>query len=157
VTSTLNSTELHIDKPLQTILRAAVGAMVPEQLELALPGADDPLIFADIVASVGPRHREISAVLAALQHSALAQWQRAFEQLDSSQQLQLVNLLRESMPEPMWSLIALIFECYYRDDRVMDSLQMDKRPAFPQGFEVEAGDWSLLDPVKKRAPFYRQV
>jgi len=49
------------------------------------------------------------------------------------------------------------FECYYRDERVMQSLNMDNRPAFPQGYEVEQGDWSLLDPVKKRAPFYRQV
>ncbi|MGH7054344.1 MAG: hypothetical protein ACREFK_16060 [Stellaceae bacterium] len=32
----------------------------------------------------------------------------------------------------------------------MRSLGMEPRPPYPKGFEVESGDWSLLDPV--RAP-----
>jgi hypothetical protein len=48
-------------------------------------------------------------------------------------------------------------QCYYRDDRVMRSLGMEVRPPFPQGFEVERGDWSLLDPVRSRPPLYRRA
>jgi hypothetical protein len=100
----------------------------------------------------------------ALQQGTERQWQRAFEQLDSPRQL---ALLQQSMPEPVGSLISLSLECYYRDYGIMgsvgmgsvgmDSVGMDERPAFPQGFELEAKDWPLLDPVKKRAPFYRRV
>jgi hypothetical protein len=39
----------------------------------------------------------------------------------------------------------------------MRSLGMEPRPPFPTGHEVEQGDWSLLDPVRKRAKFYRDV
>ena len=53
-------------------------------------------------------------------------------------------------------LESLILQCCYRDDRIMRSLGMEVRPPFPDGYEVEAGDWSLLDPVRRRAPFYRQ-
>lgn len=53
-------------------------------------------------------------------------------------------------------LVSLILQCCYRDDRIMRSLGMEVRPPFPDGYEVEAGDWSLLDPVRRRAPFYRQ-
>jgi hypothetical protein len=33
---------------------------------------------------------------------------------------------------------------------------MEARPPFPQGFSVEQGDWSLLDPVRARAPMWRR-
>ena len=55
------------------------------------------------------------------------------------------------------TLVSIIAQCYYRDDRVMRSLEMEPRSPFPQGFEVEQGDWSLLDPVKRRGRIYRQV
>ena len=45
----------------------------------------------------------------------------------------------------------------YRDDRVLRSLGMEPRPPFPKGFEVEQGDWSLLEPVKRRGKLYREV
>jgi len=155
VNSTLNSAQLHFNNLQQQILRAAVNTIVPADSELNVPGAGDTLIFADIVASIGARHSEINTALTALHETSVQQWQLAFEQLNSVQQLQLVHECQQAMPEQIWSLISVTFECYYRDDRVMQSLDMDARPAFPQGFEVDQGDWSLLDPVKKRAPFYR--
>ena len=39
----------------------------------------------------------------------------------------------------------------------MAALGQEARPPFPKGHTVEQGDWSLLDPVKKRPPFYRRV
>jgi len=40
---------------------------------------------------------------------------------------------------------------------VAGSLGQEPRPPFPKGHVVEQGDWSLLDPVKARKPFYRRV
>ena len=55
-------------------------------------------------------------------------------------------------------LIAnLTVQGYYRDDRVMLSLGMEPRPPHPDGYEVEQGDWSLLDPVRQRDEFYRRT
>ena len=65
--------------------------------------------------------------------------------------------LRESGGESLMYLSRIILQCYYRDDRVMRSLGLEPRPPFPKGFEVEQGDWSLLDPVRARPKFYREV
>ena len=54
-------------------------------------------------------------------------------------------------------LTRIVLQCYYRDDRVMRSLDMEVRPPFPKGFEVEQGDWSLLDPVRARPKLFRDV
>jgi hypothetical protein len=39
----------------------------------------------------------------------------------------------------------------------MRSLGMEVRAPFPKGFEVEQGDWLLLDPVRARAAFHRRT
>ena len=52
-------------------------------------------------------------------------------------------------------LHRVIPQCYHRDDRVMRAFGMEPRPPFPKGFEVEQGDWSLLDPVRARPKLYR--
>jgi len=50
------------------------------------------------------------------------------------------------------TLIRVVLQCYYRDDRVLRSLGLELRAPFPKGYTLEQGDWSLLDPVKAR-PF----
>ena len=62
---------------------------------------------------------------------------------------------RETGGAPLAALVRVVLLCYYRDDRVMGSLGLEPRPPFPKGHVVEQGDWSLLDPVRKRAPMFR--
>ena len=50
---------------------------------------------------------------------------------------------------------AVTARCYYRDDRVMASIGIEVRPPFPEGYAVEEGDLSLLDPVRARGPIWR--
>jgi hypothetical protein len=54
------------------------------------------------------------------------------------------------------TLSRVILQCYYRDDRVVRSVGLEPRPPFPQGHVLEDGDWSLLDLVRSRAPFWRR-
>ena len=67
------------------------------------------------------------------------------------------NALRAEGGVTLAALTRVILLCYYRDDRVMRSLGQEPRPPFPRGHVVEQGDWSLLDPVRKRSPMYRVV
>jgi len=50
----------------------------------------------------------------------------------------------------------VVLQCYYRDDRVLRSLGLELRAPFPNGYTLEQGDWSLLDPVKARPPMLRR-
>ena len=65
--------------------------------------------------------------------------------------------MRDESPGLALLLVNVVVRCYYRDDRVMRSLNMELRPPFPKGFELEQGDWSLLDPVRARGRAYREV
>jgi hypothetical protein len=121
-------------------LAALVGQMIPASDEYGVPSASDPVIFADILNTA-------AAILPLLG--------AAVEELDAG--TDLVDALRASHAELVPPLVAVVAQCYYRDDRVMTSLGMEPRAPFPDGFDLEDGDWSLLDPVRERVPMYRQV
>ena len=58
---------------------------------------------------------------------------------------------------PVTTLLSLLAQCYYRDDRVLEAIGLEPRAPYPKGYEVENGDWELLEPVKSRGPIYRMV
>jgi hypothetical protein len=55
------------------------------------------------------------------------------------------------------TLVRVVLQCYYRDDRVLRSLGLELRAPFPLGYTLEQGDWSLLDPVKARPSSLRRA
>lgn len=134
-------------------LREAAGFMIPASSEYGVPGADDELIFANIAATLG---RDTDAVRRGLQRlDALAEG--SFARLGGEQKnAALMKLAMTDLPL-LSALVMVIVRCYYRDDRVMRSLQMEVRAPFPKGFELEQGDWSLLDPVRARGPIWRDA
>jgi len=129
-------------------LRCLAGMMIPASAEYGVPSAADETIFADILRSFGRDEPHVLAVLQKLE---------GFADRAPAQREVVAAQLREAGGEALIGLSRVILQCYYRDDRVMRSLGLEPRPPFPQGFEVEQGDWSLLDPVRARPKLYREV
>jgi hypothetical protein len=127
------------------------GAMIPESRDFGVPGADDPAILADIVRSVG---RDLALVREALAAIA-AKSAGAFAGLDGDRREVLINDYYAGGGAAAAALGRLIVGAYYRDDRVLLALGLEARAPFPKGYTLEQGDWSLLDAVRKRAPFWR--
>ena len=134
-------------------LRSLVGLMIPASSEYEVPGADDASILRDIASSLGRDH---AAVRQALQHlNDLTGG--AFADAPDEMRETVTQRFRDAHPLLAAVLVAVTTRCYYRDDRVMRALGMEPRPPFPKGFEVEQGDWSLLDPVRERGKIYRDT
>ena len=129
-------------------LRSLAGMMIPASTEFGVPSAADDAIFADILRSFGRDDHHVMTVLRELE---------GFADLDPQARQAKVAQLRDQRSAALNGLSSVVLQCYYRDDRVMRSLGMEPRPPFPKGHEVEQGDWSLLDPVRKRPKFYREV
>lgn len=134
-------------------LRCVAGMIVPASAKYDVPGADDDTIFADIVNSIGRDRDSVRAALAKLRTLAGG----PFASLDATRRAEVAAKLRAEGGAAVGVLTRVVLLCYYRDDRVMISLGLELRPPFPKGHEVEQGDWSLLDPVRGRKPFWRPV
>jgi hypothetical protein len=147
---------MSVDDPLSPTqrddLRAIAGVMIPASAEFDVPGADDPAIQADIVATLGRdagRVREALDGLARLAGMPLAG-------LDPARRDAVAMELRATGGAAVGTLTRVVLQCYYRDDRVVRSLGLEPRPPYPKGHVLEDGDWSLLDPVRARSPMWRR-
>jgi hypothetical protein len=134
-------------------LRVLAGTIIPASATYGVPGADDELIFKDILGSL---ERDRGDICRALAHLA-ALVGHGFADLEPERRAEVAATFREVGGAPLAALVRVVLLCYYRDDRVMRSLGLEPRPPFPKGHIVEQGDWSLLDPVRARPPMYRQV
>jgi hypothetical protein len=134
-------------------LRCVAGMMVPASTEYGVPGADDETIFSDIVKSIGRDLEDVRKALATLSQLGGA----AFADMDASRRFEVVDAFRASGGNEVAALSRVVLQCYYRDDRVLHSLGIEPRPPFPKGHVLEQGDWSLLDPVRKRPKLWRDA
>jgi hypothetical protein len=134
-------------------LRTIAAMIIPASEEYKVPGADDAAVQADIIATLG---RDSAMVSAALDHLARLAG-KPLSELDAAKREAVAKESRASGGAPAAVLTRVVLQCYYRDNRVLRSLGLELRPPFPQGYVLPQGDWSLLDPVKKRAPSLRRT
>jgi hypothetical protein len=134
-------------------LRALAGSIIPPSAAYGVPGADDDRIFNDILNSLERDRDDICRALEQLATIAGG----AFADLEPARRAEVAAAFRETGGAQLAALVRVVLLCYYRDDRVMRSLGQEPRPPFPKGHVVEQGDWSLLEPVRKRPRLYRVV
>ena len=134
-------------------LRTVAAMIIPASREYNVPGADDAAVQADMLATLG---RDTAMVREALDHLARLAGQ-PLASLDAARRDAVANQFRASGGAAAATLTRVVLQCYYRDDRVLRSLGLELRPPFPKGYELEQGDWSLLDAVKARPSTLRRT
>jgi hypothetical protein len=125
-------------------LRTIAAMIVPASDEYKVPGADDTAIQADMLKTLG---RDTELVAKALDHLARLAGQ-PLAALDAAKRDSVIKEFRATGGAPTATLVRVVLQCYYRDDRVLRSLGIELRAPFPKGHVLPDGDWSLLDPVK---------
>src|SRR5882757_9725338 len=126
-------------------LRTVAAMIVPASDEYKVPGADDPAVQADMLKTLG---RDTAPVAQALDHLAQLAG-RPLAELDDAGRDAVAKQFRAGGGAAA-TLVRVVLQCYYRDDRVLHSLGIELRAPFPKGHVLPDGDWSLLDPVKAR-------
>ena len=134
-------------------LRTIAAMIVPASDEYKVPGADDPAIQADMLNTLG---RDTELVAKALDHLARLAG-KPLAALDAAKRDAVVKEFRATGGAAAATLVRVVLQCYYRDDRVLRSLGIELRPPFPKGHVLPDGDWSILDPVKARPPSLRRA
>jgi hypothetical protein len=134
-------------------LRTVAAMIIPASDEYKVPGADDPAIQSDMLATLG---RDRAQVAQALDHLARIAGQPLAE-LDTARRDAIANEFRATGGAAAATLVRVVLQCYYRDDRVLRSLGLELRAPFPKGYVLPEGDWALLDPVKARSGSLRRA
>lgn len=134
-------------------LRTIAAMIIPASDEYKVPGADDAAIQADMLATLG---RDTRPVAAALDHLARLAGMPLAE-LEPAARDAVAQEFRKNGGTAAATLVRVVLQCYYRDDRVLRSLGLELRAPFPKGHVLPDGDWSILDPVKARGGTLRRA
>jgi len=137
----------------QNVLRTLAKLMIPPNDDV--PGASDETIFAVALARLKSSAALVRRAVSALDAAARREWGSDFLALDEGSQRATCELHLDGDFRKEFQL--QVVTSYYEDDRVLVAIGLRAGPAFPKGYEMAETDWSLLDPVKKRQPFYRDV
>jgi hypothetical protein len=137
----------------QDDLRTVAAMIIPASDEYKVPGADDSAIQADMLATLG---RDTAQVAQALDHLARLAG-KPLAELDTGKRDAVAQEFRATGGAAAATLVRVVLQCYYRDDRVLRSLGLELRAPFPKGYTLQDGDWSLLDPVKARPATLRHA
>jgi hypothetical protein len=147
------SASIELTRAQRNDLRTIAAMIIPASDEYKVPGADDPAIQADMLATLG---RDTLLVRTALDHLARLAGQSLAE-LDAARRDAVAAEFRATGGAAAATLVRVVLQCYYRDDRVLRSLGLELRAPFPKGHVLPEGDWSLLDPVKTRGGNLRRA
>ena len=134
-------------------------------LDTIIPASEDGRMPSAGGLELGESIREASGVfwpgtlegLEALNASAQQKGAEGFHALSPTDRREILALSQETHPALLPGLVFQTYSAYYRHPQVLEALGLEARPPFPKGFEIEDGDPALLEPVQRRAPFYRKV
>jgi hypothetical protein len=79
-----------------------------------------------------------------------------FAELDSAQQLAVVEARKRKEFRMYGELANQLMLCYYQHEHVLPAIGMEARAPFPLGYYPIEGDVSLLEPVYERGPIWRE-
>jgi hypothetical protein len=80
----------------------------------------------------------------------------ALKSVAATAQAQGAEALQHTPDAALRAFMTVVVQCYYRDDRVLVSIGSEPRPPYPEGYDLEPGDWTLLEPVRSRGRLYRE-
>lgn len=147
-----------LDRAQQLELAALLDELVPPRAEVDLPGAGG-LGLALAVARSAAQKPDLASVLAdaLVRLAGIVRDGGAASLADLGAEGRRAALedLGARSPGSLPALCFLTYAAYYRDPRVLEALGHPPRPPYPLGYEVPPTDFSLLDPVRRRAPMDR--
>ncbi|MGB7298873.1 MAG: gluconate 2-dehydrogenase subunit 3 family protein [Burkholderiaceae bacterium] len=140
----------------QTLARLS-DLMIPASADGRMPAASTLGLFDDISDMAESALTILATGLDQLDDLSAEQNGESFHTLNQVDAMSVADKLKPKARAFFATFTVQNVARYYRHETVMPLIGLEPRPPWPLGNPVDDGDWSLLDPVRNRKPFYRQT
>ena len=145
------------DSPLASAaFRAVLDEIIPAR-DASLAGAGSLGVGTYVEARLGDATSLVQGGLVALDALARDRGAEGFADLPCEERAPLIREVAASHPGFVESLVFHTYNGYYQHPSVSVAIGLEARPPYPLGYELEEGDLGLLEDVRKREKFYRDV
>ena len=139
------------------LLREVLDEIIPPSADGSFPGAGELGVgeqVEDVLAQQPEFGRVIEQGLASIRRLAESRNPSGFGGLSRSERAALLREIEAAEPAFFGALVMYTYFGYYTDRRITDRLGV-RNPPQPDGYDLEPGDLSLLDPVRARPKLWR--
>jgi Gluconate 2-dehydrogenase subunit 3 len=138
-------------------LNVLIDLFIPASSDGRMPSARSLHLYADL-SDLSAKDRQVfEQALSDIDARAIELHGSNFAQLSTKDAQSLVEKLRAEASPFIQIFMTQTAGRYLAHDTVMPLLGLEVRPPWPTGNQVIEGDWSLIDVVRKRPKFYREV
>lgn len=130
--------------------------MIPASKDGVMPAASSLGLFNDLNALTELQIQTLQNGLDALDEHSTGQLSTPFSDLAVPEANRVVDAVRPAQRGFFQLFTVQNVARYFEHDTVLPLIGLEARPPWPKGNQVEQGDWSLLDAVRQREPFYRK-
>ncbi|MEZ5660827.1 MAG: gluconate 2-dehydrogenase subunit 3 family protein [Burkholderiaceae bacterium] len=138
-------------------LNALLDLMIPASADGTMPAASSLGLFDHIDDLPAKVRAGLAAGLDAIAKAADERLGAPLAQVPNEHAMAFVQAVRAGAAPFFTAFTAFAVARYYQHDLVMTRLGLELRPPWPQGHELEDGDWSMLEAVRARGPIFREV
>lgn len=139
------------------ILDVVLDQMIPADAARNKPSATDVGVFEYIADQSPDSFQEIARQLDELDAQASTSHKMLYTELSRNLQDVTLNRLRDEDPRFLMDLALHTVACYYLDSRVLAAIGLPSRAPYPEGYTVQRGNLTLLDPVRDRGQIWRRA
>jgi len=127
--------------------------MIPAQNDM--PSGADDLVFGPALEALETQAELVKKGLRALNQSSDTSVGESFLELSLADQLQQC----ETVLDPSFKAVfqTQVASSYYQDERVMAAIGIPPRAPFPEGYQIDETDWSVVEPVRARGAIFRNA
>ncbi len=95
--------------------------------------------------------------LSVIELEANGKFSHSFLELADDQKDEVLRQVEKKVPEFFKELLQQTYNGYYTNSRVIQLLGLEARPPQPRGYQLEQGDFSVIEKVMKRGTVYREA
>jgi hypothetical protein len=143
--------------PKYDALTAILDCLIPADSARGLPAAGTLGLARYVTERLGDALASLQPGFEALEADAQQRAGRRFAELEPRDASEVLRAHADRDPGFLAALLFHTYAGYYQNPAVLEALGMEGRPPHPKGYELEAGDLTLLDPVRARPALYREV
>jgi hypothetical protein len=140
-------------------LSAVLERIIPPSGDGRLPGAGELGLGGSIQQALRETPEQMTRIvqgLASLDDIARRRGSEDFSALAAPEQLEVLREVETAHPDFLPGLIFRAYTGYYQSPRVLEGLGLEPRPPHPEGYEMDPGDFGLLEAVRRRSKLYRE-
>ena len=158
MSSRTDVTPAFFTEPQRELMLHVLNRLVPAQDGFPAAGDLGTVEYLDSVVGASARLRRTFAEgLARIEIAGQAEDPAGFVGLPDDRKDEVLRQVESGLPEFFASLVKQTYNGYYTDPTVLELLGPEVRPPQPLGHDVEPGDLSPLENVRKRGRLYRLV